>query len=113
MHDVEIAIRGMTCANCSARVERALRKVPGVAEATVNLATERASVKFDPSAAGPETLAAAVTDAGYEPVSAELELAIGGMTCANCSNRVERALRATPGVLEASVNLATERGVSC
>jgi len=109
MQDVEIAIRGMTCANCTARVERALRKVPGVAEATVNLATERASVKFDPSAAGPETLAAAVTDAGYEPVSAELELAIGGMTCANCSNRVERALRTTPGVLEASVNLATER----
>jgi len=109
MQTAEIAIRGMTCANCSARVERVLRKLPGVAEATVNLATERARVQFDASKVGPADLAAAVTDAGYEPVSAELELAIGGMTCANCSNRVERALRATPGVIEASVNLATER----
>jgi len=109
MQSVELSIRGMTCANCSARVERALRKVPGVAEATVNLATERASVTFDASAVGPEALASAVRDAGYEPVSADIELAIGGMTCANCSNRVERALRASPGVLAASVNLATER----
>jgi P-type Cu+ transporter len=109
VQNAEIAIRGMTCANCSARVERALRKVPGVTEATVNLATERASVRFDPSAASLESLAAAVTDAGYEPVSTALELAIGGMSCANCSNRVERALRGTAGVLEASVNLATER----
>jgi Cu+-exporting ATPase len=109
MQNIDIGIHGMTCANCSARVERALRKLPGVAEATVNLATERASVQFDPSAVAPTDLAAAVTDAGYEPVSTALELAIGGMTCANCSNRVERALRATPGVLEATVNLATER----
>jgi len=109
MQNLDIGIRGMTCANCSARVERALRKLPGVAEATVNLATERAQLRFDPTAVGPEELARAVTDAGYEPVSTALELAIGGMTCANCSNRVERALRATPGVIEASVNLATER----
>jgi len=109
MPKIEIAVRGMTCANCSARVERALRKLPGVSEASVNLATERASVQFDPAAVGPDEIAAAVTDAGYEPVSAALELGIGGMTCANCSNRVERALRATPGVVEANVNLATER----
>ncbi|MEJ2173423.1 MAG: heavy metal translocating P-type ATPase [bacterium] len=109
MQSLEIAIRGMTCANCSARVERVLRKLPGVAGATVNLATERASVQFDPSALGLAEIAAAVSDAGYEALSAELELAIGGMTCANCSNRVERALRATAGVIEASVNLANER----
>jgi Cu+-exporting ATPase len=109
MQTIDIGIHGMTCANCSARVERVLRRLPGVAEATVNLATERASVQFDPSAVGPENLARAVSEAGYEPVSSALELAIGGMTCANCSNRVERALRATPGVIEASVNLATER----
>ncbi len=106
---LEIGIQGMTCANCSARVERALRKVPGVTEAGVNLATERATVRYDASAATAERIAAAVKDAGYQPVSTELELGIGGMTCANCSNRVERALRKTPGVLEATVNLATER----
>ncbi|MDX1374310.1 MAG: copper ion binding protein, partial [Burkholderiales bacterium] len=109
LQTAEIAIRGMTCANCSARVERVLRSRPGVAEAGVNLATERASVQFDPSAVTLDALARAVSDAGYEPVVATLELAIGGMTCANCSNRVERALRATPGVIEASVNLASER----
>jgi Cu+-exporting ATPase len=106
---LEIGIQGMTCANCSARVERALRKAPGVAEASVNLATERASVRFDEAAASATAVADAVTDAGYTPVSAELELGVGGMTCANCSARVERALRKTPGVLEAAVNLATER----
>ncbi|MCL4798935.1 MAG: heavy metal translocating P-type ATPase [Burkholderiales bacterium] len=99
----------MTCANCSARVERALRKAPGVAEATVNLATERATVRFEEGAAAAAAVADAVTDAGYTPVTAELELGVEGMTCANCSNRVERALRKTPGVLEAAVNLATER----
>ncbi|MCC6609058.1 MAG: copper-translocating P-type ATPase [Burkholderiales bacterium] len=99
----------MTCANCSARVERALAKVPGVAAAAVNLATERASVRLDETAATAAGVAAAVKDAGYAPVVAELEIGVGGMTCANCVSRVERALRKTPGVLEAIVNLATER----
>jgi len=106
---LEIGIQGMTCANCSARVERALGKTPGVAAAAVNLATERASVRLDETAATAAGVAAAVTDAGYTPVTAVLEIGVGGMTCANCSNRVERALRKTPGVLEATVNLATER----
>jgi Cu+-exporting ATPase len=106
---LEIGVQGMTCANCSARVERALRKAPGVAEAAVNLATERASVRFDEATATAAGVAAAVTDAGYTPIVADLEIGVGGMTCANCSNRVERALRKTPGVLEATVNLATER----
>jgi Cu+-exporting ATPase len=106
---LEIGIQGMTCANCSARVERALGRVPGVAEAAVNLATERATVHLDEAAATAASVAAAVTDAGYTPVTAELEIGVGGMTCANCVSRVERALRKTPGVLEAAVNLATER----
>jgi Cu+-exporting ATPase len=106
---VEIGIQGMTCANCSARVERVLGKLPGVTDATVNLATERASVRFEERTASSAAIAAAVTDAGYAPVSAELVLGVGGMTCANCSSRVERALRKTPGVLDATVNLATER----
>jgi P-type Cu+ transporter len=109
VQSLDIGIQGMTCANCSARVERALRKTPGVAEATVNLATERASVSLDETAGTAADVAAAVKDAGYTPITATLEIGIGGMTCANCSNRVERALRKTPGVLDAAVNLATER----
>ncbi|HXY22971.1 MAG TPA: heavy metal translocating P-type ATPase, partial [Burkholderiaceae bacterium] len=68
MQFLEIGVRGMTCANCSARVERALRAVPGVAEASVNLATERASVRYDEKRVGTAALAQAITAAGYTPL---------------------------------------------
>ena len=103
------AISGMTCAACAGRVEKALARTPGVEEATVNLATERASVRFDPAATTLATLAEAVQKAGYDVRTEETTLAISGMTCAACAGRVERALRAVPGVVSASVNLATER----
>jgi Cu+-exporting ATPase len=106
--DVEFGVRGMTCANCTARIERALRVLPGVAQAEVNLATERAHVRFD-APATPAALARAVTGAGYEVATRTIEIGVGAMTCANCSARVERALQALPGVVSASVNLATER----
>lgn len=109
MNALEIDIQGMTCASCSARVERGLRKLAGVGSATVNLATERAEVDYDPQQVTPERIAQAVTDIGYTPVIEEAELAVEGMTCASCVGRVERALRRAPGVIDASVNLATER----
>ena len=107
--DIELGIEGMTCASCSARVERALKKLPGVRAASVNLATERASIRFDAQVIGITEIVAAVRDAGYTPLTAEVEIGVGGMTCASCSARVERALNKLPGVLDASVNLATER----
>jgi Cu+-exporting ATPase len=117
----EFDIDGMTCASCAMRVEKALAKVPGVTRASVNLATEQARVESEASVE-PETLAEAVRKAGYEatlsarahaqatPVEAPqtTELAIGGMTCASCATRVEKALAKVPGVTRASVNLATE-----
>ncbi len=109
MRRIEVDVQGMTCASCSSRVERALAKLPGVAEAGVNLATERATVKFDESRLHPEGIADAVRDVGYTPVLEEVEIGVGGMTCASCSARVERALAKLPGVVEAGVNLATER----
>ncbi|KVO31797.1 copper-transporting ATPase [Burkholderia ubonensis] len=119
---IELEIEGMTCASCVARVEKALAGVPGVTRASVNLATERATVD---AAAGVTTaqLVDAVRQAGYqatpvaepEPAIAPdaalgaIELDIGGMTCASCAGRVEKALSNVPGVARASVNLATER----
>ncbi|MDF1524319.1 MAG: heavy metal translocating P-type ATPase, partial [Trueperaceae bacterium] len=106
---VRVGVAGMTCASCSARVERALGRLDGVAEAAVNLATEQATVRFDPAALTPLQVLDAIKEAGYEPVVAEAELSVTGMTCAACSARVERALGKVDGVLSASVNLATER----
>ncbi|MGF6757848.1 heavy metal translocating P-type ATPase [Paraburkholderia sp. GAS42] len=108
---VELDIGGMTCASCANRVEKALARVPGVTRASVNLATEIATIEAAPAVAADE-LVAAVTKAGYEaaPVAHEVtELAISGMTCASCSARVEKALARVPGVGSVSVNLATEK----
>ncbi|MCW8908869.1 MAG: heavy metal translocating P-type ATPase [Sedimenticola sp.] len=109
MKQLELGIEGMTCASCSARVERALGKLEGVSGAPVNLATERASVSYDESVITPGALVEAVREVGYSPVVDELEIGVGGMTCANCSARVERTLNRMAGVIQASVNLATER----
>ncbi|WP_276534982.1 heavy metal translocating P-type ATPase [Cupriavidus gilardii] len=103
-----LPIEGMTCASCVRRVENALAKVPGVRSVAVNLATEEATVQADSAAVLPAA-ADAVAAAGYAVPRTELELAVREMTCASCVGRVERALRAVPGVVDAQVNLATER----
>lgn len=103
-----LPVEGMTCASCVSRVERALRAVPGVTAANVNLATERAEI-ITASAPDRSRLVAAITDAGYGVPADPVELVIEGMTCASCVSRVERALKAVPGVMSATVNLATER----
>ncbi len=101
-------VRGMSCASCVAHVEKALLATEGVSSARANLAAERVDVALLPGAKTAK-IAQAVTDAGYEPVIETLELGVRGMTCASCVAHVEKALLATPGVLSASVNLATER----
>ena len=102
---VSFPVDGMTCASCATRVEKALRKLPGATEATVNLATETATVL---GAVDTPAAIAAVERAGYTVPLAVQHLDIDGMTCASCVGRVEKALRKVPGVLEAQVNLATE-----
>jgi P-type Cu+ transporter len=106
---VELPITGMTCASCVARNEKALRKVRGVDDASVNVATEKATIAFDPDVVSAHELVHAVEAAGYGVVTAQETLPILGMTCASCVTRVERALRKPPGVLTADVNLATEK----
>jgi Cu+-exporting ATPase len=103
-----LAIEGMTCASCVARIEGALQRLPGV-RASVNLATEKADVDYDPARVAPADLAAAVRKAGYDVRPESLDLAIEGMTCASCVARVEKALAPVPGIIGAKVNLAAER----
>jgi Cu+-exporting ATPase len=106
--DINFPVGGMTCASCAARVEKALKAVPGVMSASVNLATEKATVRATKDASFP-ALQAAVEKAGYAVPMEHVALAISGMTCASCAGRVERALRKVPGVTDATVNLATEK----
>ena len=105
---ISLPIEGMTCASCVRRVEMAITAVPGVAAASVNLATERAEIRFDATPDLPAVLGA-IGKAGYSVGTAVTDLAIEGMTCASCVGRVERALKAVPGVTAAAVNLATNR----
>ncbi len=106
---ITLPVEGMTCASCVGRVEKALKAVPGVSDAVVNLATERAAVTGD-ALLRPQ-LVAAIENAGYTvpAASGPIELSVQGMTCASCVGRVEKALKAVPGVTDAVVNLATER----
>jgi len=111
MKSLLLPVRGMTCASCVAHVERALKGVEGVERASVNLATEKASVEFDPERVEVAEIITAVREAGYDVALEKAILPIGGMTCASCVAHVENALSKVPGVIEASVNLATEKAI--
>ena len=87
--ELQLPVTGMTCASCVNRVTKALKKVPGVADASVNLATEQATVRYDTAQARPELLRQAVENAGYGVVTDQIEFPVTGMTCASCVNRVE------------------------
>ncbi len=99
---------GMTCASCVGRVERALTALPGVTGASANFGTGEAVVKFHAPATR-EAMAKALAEAGYPAVPEVVTLSVEGMTCASCTGRVERVLKAQPGVASAVANLATRR----
>jgi len=106
---ITLPVQGMTCASCVAHVERALKGVEGVSEASVNLATEQASVTLDLKLVPLDHLVDAVRDVGYDVAIEKVSLPIGGMTCASCVAHVEGALAGIPGVVSVNVNLATEK----
>ncbi len=108
LSQMRFRLEGMSCASCVLRAERALLAVPGVARAVVNLTTETADVGFS-APATPTAMAAALAQAGYPARELTLVLGVEGMTCAACTGRVERVLRAQPGVKEAVANLALRR----
>ena len=108
--NVTLPITGMTCANCALNIERNLKKLQGVEDTSVNFASEQASVSFDPEQIQVDDLIKKIEDAGYGIVTAKVELPITGMTCANCALNIERTLnKKVPGVVQASVNFASER----
>ncbi len=104
---LDIGIQGMHCASCVSTIEEALATVPGVSSAVVNLAAERGTVHFDPAVVGPAALAKAIADTGYAPQVEKVTIPVGGISCASCVATIEGALRKTPGVVSATVNLAT------
>ncbi|MGH7408020.1 MAG: heavy metal translocating P-type ATPase, partial [Candidatus Methylomirabilales bacterium] len=105
---LDFGVGGMSCASCASTIEAALRRVPGVRSASVNFAAERATVFAAPGTA-PAAFLTAVRDAGYEPRTERVTIPIGGISCASCIQKIEGALQALPGVLKASVNLATAK----
>ena len=124
-----LALEGMTCASCAMRIEKGLKKVPGVKDASVNFATEQATVTYDSAQTGLDQMVQKVDAVGYKAIplilpgappapaqmppeeesEAHTVLNLEGMTCASCAMRIEKGLKKVPGVLNASVNLATEQ----
>lgn len=107
---ITIHIAGMTCAACSNRVEKVLNRKEGV-EANVNLTTEKASINYDPDMVTIEDIKETIERLGYQVAVEKMEIDISGMTCAACSNRIEKVLNRQEGVEHASVNLAAESAV--
>lgn len=106
-HRITLGVAGMTCASCASRVEKAINAIPGVRNTSVNLATDTVAVEAA-AAVDATAIRQAIEKAGYSVPQEDIVLDISGMTCASCAGRVEKALRKVDGVLDASINLATD-----
>lgn len=113
MTEKTLTIEGMTCASCAQSVEKATKKLPGMQEASVNLATEKLKVNFDENVLSIKEIQDAVEEAGYKAITDAVKknFIISGMTCASCVQSVEKATRKLDGVIESNVNMATEKMV--
>ncbi len=106
---LDLPVKGMSCASCSSTVERGLTSLDGVSSADVNFASGRATVKYQPDVVGIADFRKTVTGLGYSVELATMEVPIKGMTCAACVKRVEDSLKALDGIVDVSVNFATQR----
>lgn len=109
LRQAELAVTGMSCASCVARIEKGLSKMSGIVDAKVNFATEKATISFDPSKVNMSDFVTTIKDLGYEAGVEKVSLPIHGMSCASCVKKVESALNGIHGVVKANVNFATER----
>ncbi|MFQ5428199.1 MAG: heavy metal translocating P-type ATPase [Thermodesulfobacteriota bacterium] len=103
-----LGLTGMSCASCAAKIEKALKGVPGVLKASVNFASEKAAVEYDPDLVAVADIQASIEALGYKVLSTKITLHIGGMSCASCAAKIEKGLKEVLGVLKASVNFAAE-----
>lgn len=109
-HKIMLPVTGMSCANCALNIERSVNKLEGVEDVNVNFAAEQAAVSFDPEQINISDVVGKIKNSGYNVATTKIELPVTGMTCANCAMNIERALnKKVAGVVNASVNFATER----
>ena len=113
MNNHVLSIRGMTCAACALRIEKTVRKLPGIEQASVNLASEKLFVEYDENRLSLDGIKEAVAKIGYEVIeksaNASVSIPIGEMTCAACAQRIEKVVKKLEGVESVSVNFATEK----
>lgn len=107
--EASLQIMGMTCAACATRIEKGLNKMEGVEQASVNLALEKSTIKYDPTRLSETDFEKKIEALGYGVVKQKAEFDITGMTCAACATRIEKGLNRMDGVANASVNLALEK----
>lgn len=106
-----LPVTGMTCANCVATVERNVKKVTGVSDATVNLSSERATVVYDPELVKIDDLVARINRAGYGIATGEAILLIKNLSDSTDSQRLENVLIQQEGITKAQVNIASEKAI--
>ena len=106
--EVTIPVAGMTCAACVRKVEKALKGVPGVEDATVNLSAGKAGVTYDPAVCEIPAMAERIRDIGYEVPTAHIDLLVLGMTPGHCEHVIGPALRKLPGIRDVKFNFATD-----
>lgn len=113
MNKETIKISGMTCAACAQRIQKAVSKMDGVSDANVNFATEKLSFEYDDTKASTQKVKEVIEKIGYGVIDENkrntVTIPIGGMTCAACAQRIEKAIGKLDGILKVSVNLATEK----
>ena len=108
---ITLDVVGMTCAACSSRVEKVLNKNEGVINAAVNLLQQKATIEFDPEKVNIGEIIRIIEKAGYEVPLVDKTILIEGMTCTACSSRVEKVLNKLEGMVQANVNLSTNKAV--
>lgn len=106
---MQLPITGMTCATCAVTIEKGLAETEGVEKASVNFASEKATIEYDPTKVDISKIKATVAELGYDVATRKSIYPVGGMTCASCVAHVEEALRSVPGVVSVNVNLASEK----
>jgi len=105
---ITLPVKGMTCAACVAAVEHSLNKMDGVVNVNVNLASEKVTITSHDDIPL-EKIIETIEDTGYEVLKSRMDFAVKGMSCAACVSAVEKELTGIYGVLDAKVNLASEK----